>query len=146
MRAPLKPLGQRPGGLAKPRGRPFASGASHPMAVAAAARKARKATAVAEKAAARALLVQRYHPLGLPTFEDGARSVPLNQRELQVLKLRVSQALPGKPLCVAELAAELFRSESTIRKGLKLVLDPPPPLTAEEARRKQFFPRMRGKA
>jgi hypothetical protein len=43
MRGPLKPLGQRPGGLALPRGRGFAPGAANPHCQDLAQRKARKA-------------------------------------------------------------------------------------------------------
>jgi hypothetical protein len=131
--APL-PLGRRLGGLALPNGQRFGAGAANPSAVAAAARKERKAAKRAEKAAARALLVQRFHPGGLPAFQRGGRTEQLSGRELQILKSRV--AAPTPP-CVAALAAELGRCDNTIRKGLKRAREPEMPPDEAERRRKR---------
>lgn len=98
----------------------------------AAARTARRASAAAEKAAARALLVQRYHPDGLPVFKRGGRTEPLSKRELQILKLR--SAAPTPP-SVPALAAQLGRAESTVKKGLKRALEPETPPDEAERRR-----------
>jgi hypothetical protein len=100
----------------------------------AAARKERKDASAAEKAAARALLMQSFHPDGLPPLEGAARTEPLGHREMLVLKQRVAA---GAADCVAALAAELGRCEGTIRKGLKRAREPETPPSAEEQRRKK---------
>ena len=133
------PPGQRRGVLDKPRSRGFQSGAANFRVIETTAKKARKAAKAAEKAAARALLVQRFHPEGLPVFSGKARTQPLTERELALLKLRA--AAPTPP-CITELAAELGRCEATIKRGLKRVLEPETPRTeAEERHRKGGRPR-----
>ena len=131
--APL-PLGQRRGGKRLPSGRGFQPGAANVTAIQAAARKERAAQSAAEKAAAQALLSQRYHPAGLPKFQRGGRTEALSQREFQVLSLRAAAAAP---LRVPELAAELGRSETCIRQGLKRVREPETPPSAAELKRRR---------
>ena len=128
------PLGQRRGGKNLPRGRGFQPGAANVTAVQAAARREHAAQAAAEKAAAQALLSQRYHPDGLPKFQRGGRTEALSQREVQVLEMR---AAGSAPLSVPTLAAELGRSETCIRKGLKRVREPETPPSAAEVKRRR---------
>lgn len=128
------PLGQRPGGKLLPRGRGFLAGAANLNAVQAAARKERAARSAAEKTAAQALLTQSFHPGGLPQLRRGGRTEPLTQREVQVLRMR---AAGSTPVCVRSLAAELGRSESCIRKGLKRALAPETPPDAVEPKRRR---------
>ena len=130
---------QRRGVLDKPRGRGFLCGAANYRVIETTAKKERQAAKKAEKKAARALLVQRFHPEGLPVLTGPARSAPLSSRELAILKLRA--AAPTPP-CVATLAAELGRCEATIKRGLKRVLEPETqPDAAEEKRRRGGRPR-----
>ena len=138
-RTSLLPVGQRWAGKRLPSGRGFQPGAANVTAIQAAARKERAAQSAAEKSAAQALLSQRYHPAGLPRFQRGGRTEALSQREIQVLGVRAAGAAP---LCVPELAAELGRSETCIRKGLKRVREPEtPPCAAELKRRRGGRPR-----
>ena len=134
MRGPLKLLGQRPGGLALPRGRGFAPGAANPRCQDLAQRKARKAASVLLRVAEQEALVLKYHPGGLPQFATGGRTQPLSERDLQILKMRSSSAAPPR---VAELAAELGCSPTTIRKALKRLEGPQTPLDAAEKRRRK---------
>jgi transposase len=79
-------------------------------------------------------LVQKYHPGGLPAFQGSARTTPLSDRELLTLKMRAEASTPPS---IAELAAELGRCPTTIKKGLKRALEPLTPLGAAEKRRRR---------
>jgi hypothetical protein len=133
-RVPLQPPGERASGKALPRGRGFQRGAANVRNVDTAALAARKAATVLLKAAERERLVQKYHPGGLPAFQGSARTTPLSDRELLTLKMRAEASTPPS---IAELAAELGRCPTTIKKGLKRALEPLTPLGAAEKRRRR---------
>jgi hypothetical protein len=126
------PLGQRPGGLLRPRGKGFPSGAANPRVKDIAERKARKAAKAAAKAAARTALLQRFHPHGIPAFTGAAKTQPLTEREWALLKFRMAQAAPPS---LPELAAELGRCETTVRRALKRLQEPAPDAAVQQRKR-----------